>query len=120
MNIIEFFIGLSNTVKLYHWKTGSYARHKASDELFEFIIESSDKFVEVYLGKYGRSIIKSIDCKIEVLSDDEIVKYLEKSIVYLNDMVKSKQIKASDSDLLNIRDEIVAKINQTLYLFTFK
>ena len=32
----------------------------------------------------------------------------------------SKRLKAGDTDLFNIRDEIVAELNQLLYLFTLK
>ena len=40
-----------NVVKIYHWKTFSYATHKATDELYEELNENIDKFVEVLLGK---------------------------------------------------------------------
>ena len=33
--IVTMFLQMLNTVKLYHWKTSSYAQHKATDELFE-------------------------------------------------------------------------------------
>ena len=31
--IVTMFLQMLNTVKLYHWKTSSYAQHKATDEL---------------------------------------------------------------------------------------
>jgi hypothetical protein len=31
-----------------------------------------------------------------------------------------KKLKKTDTDLFNIRDTIVADLNQTLYLFTFR
>jgi hypothetical protein len=120
MKLIEFFFQLSNVVKLYHWKTGSYARHKASDSLFGKIIDISDKFMEVYFGKYGKNSIKTLAYTSELLDDDKIIDYLNGCIVFLNDIVKNKLIKAIDTDLLNIRDELLAEINQTLYLFTLK
>ena len=33
-NIVETFMGILNMVKLYHWKTYSYAKHQATDELY--------------------------------------------------------------------------------------
>ena len=32
--IVLMFLRMLNTVKLYHWKTFSYAQHKATDELY--------------------------------------------------------------------------------------
>ena len=38
-------------VKLFHWKTHSFARHKATDELYDSLNDHMDKFVEIMLGK---------------------------------------------------------------------
>ena len=54
--IVHVFIELLNIVKLYHWKTTSYAQHKATDELYATLNERVDKFVETMLGKNGSRI----------------------------------------------------------------
>ena len=51
--MILFFMGMLNTVKLYHWKTFSFATHKATDELYEDLNKYVDEFVEVMLGYHG-------------------------------------------------------------------
>ena len=38
-------------VRLFHWKTDSYAAHKATDGLLETLNEIIDKYVETLLGK---------------------------------------------------------------------
>jgi hypothetical protein len=38
-------------IKLYHWQTLSYPRHKATDELHEELSSLVDKFVEVLHGR---------------------------------------------------------------------
>jgi DNA-binding ferritin-like protein len=43
------FLSLLNTVKIYHWKTYSYATHKATDELYSKLNENIDRFMEVLL-----------------------------------------------------------------------
>ena len=43
-------------VKLFHWKTHSYATHKATDELYSKLNDDIDKFIEVLLGKTGSMI----------------------------------------------------------------
>ena len=52
-NIVTMFLQMLNTVKLYHWKTSSYAQHKATDDLYSSLNESIDSFVEIMLGKNG-------------------------------------------------------------------
>jgi hypothetical protein len=50
-------------------------------------------------------------------TEKSIVAFFEDAREWLtNDL--PKMIKDRDTDLLNIRDEILAEINQTLYLFT--
>ena len=51
LDLITIFLNLLNNVKIYHWKTRSYAVHKATDELYEKLNEQIDQFVEVLLGK---------------------------------------------------------------------
>jgi len=43
-------------VKLFHWKTHSFATHKATDELYASLNEHMDTFIEVLLGKTGSRI----------------------------------------------------------------
>ena len=47
--IVQTFLEMLNTVKLYHWKTHSYAQHKATDELYSKLNENIDTFVEILL-----------------------------------------------------------------------
>lgn len=118
--IVRTFLEMLNTVKLYHWKTRSFAQHKATDELYGQLNGHVDKFIEVLLGK-DESRIKMVERRCELLdfsngSDFKarIYEYRE----FLVDMNKYFDAKR-DTDLLNIRDEILGDINQFLYLMTF-
>jgi hypothetical protein len=118
-SMITFFLHLQNTIKVYHWQTTSYARHKATDELLERIANLIDRFVETFIGRYGQrpSFPSGITLQLEQMSDNRAEEML-KSYVQVLKYELPKQLKPSDSDLLNIRDEIVGHIHQTLYLFT--
>ena len=118
--IINFFLELETMTKLYHWMTVKYSRHKAADKLFEEVLEISDKFMETYLGRYGRNNKDFYEnLVIKKLSDAEFTSYLKKTAKVLeNDF--PKVLLPSDTDLLNIRDELLGTINQTLYLFTLE
>ena len=59
-----------NTVKLYHWKTYSYATHEATDKLYKELNEYIDEFIEVYLGK-DQSRIPSFSIKVNLVNNLE-------------------------------------------------
>ncbi len=120
MDLIKFLFTLQQTVKLYHWQTGSYARHKSSDDLHTSIVAITDKLLEVYQGKYGKVSGSGLNFTIKSFGDTGIVDFLQDAVVWLKDIEKNSKITSKDTDLLNIRDELIGQINQTLYLFTFK
>ena len=119
MDLITFFFKLSSSLKLYHWKTSLYSRHVSSGALFDSVILITDNFMETYFGKYGKGKISSVDCSAELYDDKEVVQFLREAVLFLNDIVKNELVKEIDTELLNIRDDLVGSINKTLYLFTF-
>jgi hypothetical protein len=118
------FLYMLNTIKLYHWKTRNYATHKATDSLYSKLGESTDKFIEILLGKtetrtnlLGKKTMKLKDIK----SHEEFKKEIEKYASYLVDLENNPGMKTmTNSDLYSIRDEILGDLNQFLYLFTMK
>lgn len=117
MLILEFFTFLNN-LKLYHWSTTSYARHKASDDCFSKLQNLVDQFVETYIGKYGRSQLSSVEGKkldVHIYNDQEAKKLLKHMVQYLTGLKLDAKL---DSDLITIRDEMLGSLNQTLYLFS--
>ena len=133
--IINFMVFL-NTVKLFHWKTFQYSIHKATDELYSKLGANFDRYVEVLLGKNTRfsqntislsskkslrfdlSNVRSIP--LHSFSDikpflDEVERFKE----YIMRMEDNQFFKVmSNQDLITIRDEIMADLNQFLYLST--
>ena len=125
MELAKFFMTMSNQVKLYHWQTHSYARHIASDKLFDEIIRLSDQFMEVYQGKHDRRIKARGDkgevvMTIHELDDASIGVYLKSCVTHLMSISSSRYVDPNDTDLLNIRDELVGACNQAIYLFSFQ
>jgi len=113
-DIVNFFFHLQLLNKLYHWNTTSYSRHKATDKFNKRFLELVDKFIEVFIGTYNmKPVIKELYINEDFLTDRGIVDlfiFTRKYLVSFNKFMLS-------SDLLNIRDEILAEVNQTLYLF---
>ena len=122
--IVELFFEMLNTIKLYHWKTNHYATHKATDELHERLSEHIDTFVEIMIGKLptDRSRIKySKDSTpiYDLESTEELIKKLGEYVTILENFTNIFDSKR-DSDLLNIRDEMLGNINQALYLLSLQ
>jgi DNA-binding ferritin-like protein len=124
-NIVLKFLEVLNTVKLYHWKTHSYSVHKATDELYSKLNENIDHFIEVLLGKCGNRIslehVKHILLK-DFNHENQFVREMEdfKSFLVGCDTQLKQMGGMTNSDLLNIRDEMLSNVNQFLYLMTFK
>jgi len=118
--IVKKFMELLTMIKLYHWKTHSYAQHKATDELYEELNKHIDRFVEILLGK-SNSRIKMLETKMNMYdleTKNELREHLFEYRQFLVDMNQTFNEKI-DTDLLSIRDDILADINQFLYLLTF-
>ena len=116
------FLEMLLMVKLFHWKTHSFATHKATDELYDSLNEHTDKFIEVLLGKTGNRIDLMNHKTISLIDLDSISKLktkVESFKSYLVSLTDNRSI-MTNTDLLNIRDEILGDMNKFLYLLTFK
>ena len=118
--IVVMFLEMLNIVKLYHWKTRSYAQHKATDDLYSRLNEHIDTFVEVLLGK-DQSRIQLVEREIKLMDYSDTKDFQNRVLVYrgfLTDMNIYFDT-SRDTDLLNVRDEILGDVNQFLYLMSF-
>lgn len=116
---INFFFSMREQIKVYHWQTNQFARHKATDEVIEALDGSIDTYVEVYMGKYGRPKITASTntVKIQNMADKTAAKFIKACIAYLQGPLV-KRLKPADTDLINVRDEMLAELNKLLYLYT--
>lgn len=111
MSIPEVFGLLLNSATqahVFHLQTTSFAEHKALESFYEGIVPLTDILVETYQGKYG--IVKDYS--------SYTMKNLGNSIDFLeviHSKVEQSKSLFTDSDLLNILDEITALMKQTLY-----
>lgn len=109
-------------IKFFHWQTKSYAEHKALDSLFSELIELSDNLIESAMGKYGRPNSQGQMSSTHLLNYQEgcLTEYLDTLILCYSEECKKGLDPKSDSDLLNILDEMIALVNKTKYLITLK
>ena len=122
--IASTFLQILLMVKLYHWKTTSYATHKATDELYTKLNANIDSFIEILLGKSGSRIDlthKHALPLVDLHSSESLKREIEQFKSYLVNLDNNPAMKRmSNTDLYNIRDTILGDMNQFLYLLTFK
>ena len=123
MNIssnVNFFLGLQSQLKVMHWQTKGYAKHKALDSTLDELYDLVDQFVEEAMGKYGRFKLEDETKTIELFNSNEIniKEMINKVVEALNQF--NEQFEESDTNLFNIRDEIIGLFRKLQYLLTLE
>jgi DNA-binding ferritin-like protein len=117
---INFFLGLSAQLKVMHWQTKGYSRHQAFGNTYDTLSDLTDTFVEAAMGKYGRFKLDDETNTITLvnLSDlkpEEMVNTVKEALIQY-----TEQFEPTDTDILNIRDEMLGLFNKLSYLLTLE
>lgn len=106
--------------KFLHWQTFGDAKHKAYGDIYDSLGGSIDKFVETMMGKYGRVDFETefsiMFQDIKSLNIQDFVDGITEFLIEMTDKLDSR----NDTDLLNMRDEMLGDINHLKYKLTFK
>jgi len=119
MTKAEEFVGMAllgrDMAHLAHWKTKSYAEHKALNTFYDELLELIDGFVEQYQGYTGRRM------EIERAGnrDGDIREVLEDQMEWI-EAYRYKICDEEDTAMQNTIDEIVRLYQTTLYLLTLE
>jgi hypothetical protein len=97
-----------DVMHIAHLQTTSFAEHKALNGYYDGILDLTDKFSEVYFGRFKR---------VEIVIPE--AKNMD-AISHLKEMQSTIDTERNNypSELQNILDEMLALINKTLYLLT--
>ena len=117
-DIVCHLLTIRNQIKLYHWQTKQFARHKATDDLTAALDLNIDAFVESYMGRYGRPSVSG-GIKLHNFSEAAAKSFVAKETKYLETELPRK-IGKNDTDLLNLRDTILGDLTKVSYLFTLQ
>ena len=106
--------------KFLHWQTYGDAKHRAYGEIYDSLGESIDTFTEAMMGKYGRPDFESefsiMFQDIKTMNIQDFLDGITEFLVGMTDQLDTRY----DTDLLNLRDEMLAEINKLKYLLTLK
>lgn len=127
--ILLTFLTITTQIKLYHWQTLCHPRHLTSGELYSQLDNLVDKFIEVL---QGRIILETTNTDFRILLNDKLNTITLKNyndndifafILNVKTYLESSEFLSTIgkyTDLLNIKDEMLATINKSSYLFSLK
>lgn len=115
--MIDKLLGLQNQLRMLHWGTDSYAEHKALGKAYETLDGLIDTFVETYMGINGKKL-ETVKLTLTPYSLGSPDKLLNQAVQFFTEDVQAAV--KSNTDLSNIRDEMLGVINHTKYLLTLK
>jgi hypothetical protein len=121
--VTVYFFEMLLMIKLFHWKTFCYATHKATDKMYDKLNGHMDRFMEVLLGKSNvrMNLVHKKSISLLDLSREEFMSRIMNFKSYLVNISDHPAMKSmSNVDLLTIRDELLADLNQFLYLMSLK
>ena len=106
------FIGMlfqsRDMMHIAHLQTTSFAEHKALNGYYDSILDLTDKFSEVYFGRFKR---------VEIIIPESKKQDPTAHLTELRGIIEAERDNYS-SDLQNIMDEMIGLINEILYLLT--
>jgi len=119
MKLVAPLIKIQEQLRIFHWQSSTFAQHKAFGKAYESLGDLVDSFIEIYMGKYGKLKAK-LTYSIELDNFSENYdEYLNNYISFLSGL-NNELDSSKDTDLLNIRDEMLGILNNLKYLLTLK
>lgn len=117
---INLFLGLQCQLKINHWQTKGFARHQAFGSTYDDLQALVDSFVEEAMGKYGRFMLDDETSTIQLanLSDLDLkgfINTIREALIQI-----TSQVEETDTNLLNLRDEMLGLVNKLSYLLTLE
>lgn len=111
-DLIQFLLEAANQVRVLHWGTSSYPEHAALGDLYEAISDTTDRIAEAVMGAQGK--------RLQLKGTLELVDYAEgMPATYVAGIGKAlESITGLPTDLLNMRDDLLAAVHKTSYLLT--
>jgi len=118
--LIKKLVQIQLQWKFLHWQTFGDAKHRTYGQIYDGLGDLIDTFAETMMGKYGRP---EFDPEFALMFQDistlSIQKFMDGITEFLVEMTDQLDGRY-DTDLLNIRDEMLVLINQSKYLLTLK
>lgn len=117
--IVLTFVELQQQLRILHWQTKSYAKHNAYGKTYDELSDLIDEFVEICMGKHGRFELSNGTIELFDIKNMSLQDFIDSAVEFLISL--SNEFSAEiDTDLLNIRDEMLGQFNKLKYLLTLE
>lgn len=117
---VNLLLGIHTQLKVFHWQTKGYARHNAFAQTRDELDELMDQFIEEAMGKYGRFTLDDETNNIKLFNLSEL-KPVEMVETICQAFVEfTNELDPVDTNLLNIRDEMLGLFQKLKYLLTLE
>jgi len=118
--IIIKLVQIQTQFKFLHWQTTGDSKHRLYGDIYDKLGDLIDEFTETMMGKQGRPEFQAefgmMFQDIRNLTMQNFMDGITEFLVGLSDHLDSRY----DTDLLNLRDEMLGLINKSKYLLTLK
>lgn len=112
--VVTRLMYLQTQIRIFHWQTTSFAQHEAFGKFYDSLSDLTDEFVEAFQGRYER-IMFNDTIALKNLDEVDVNAALDRVVEIL-----TNELELSDTDLLNIRDEMLSAVNKLKYLLTLQ
>ena len=118
--IVLALVKIQVQFRFMHWQTTSFSQHKAYGEIYESLDGLIDDFVEACMGKHGRpSYQGGYTIQGQDISEISVQNFIDGVCIFLVEFTEVYDPQL-DSDLLNLRDEMLHGFNKLKYLLTLE
>jgi hypothetical protein len=118
--IILKLVQIQGQFRFMHWQTTGDAKHRSYGKTYDKLGDLIDDFAEALMGKYGRFEFESeFSIMYQNLSSMSLQNFIDGITDFLVSMSEELDT-VYDTDLLNLRDEMLLLINKLKYLLTLK
>lgn len=122
-HVLHTLLMVQTILKLAHWQTKNFPQHKALDEAYIAISEKADLLAEAYIGKYGdhaRYMGQRLIGLMDHTNTDDVELSVQVMLASINECAARCLHPQSDSELINIIEEIRGELEKLKYLLSLK
>jgi hypothetical protein len=117
---VNLFLGIHAQLKIFHWQTKGYARHNSFTQTRDELEDLMDSFIEEAMGKYGRFSLDEETKTIELFNLSELKPIEMVETICQSFIGFTEELDPVDTNLLNIRDEMLGLFQKLKYLLTLE
>ena len=117
---VNLLLGIHAQLKIFQWQTKGYARHNSFTQTRDELEDLMDSFIEEAMGKYGRFSLDEETKTIELFNLSELKPIEMVETICQSFIGFTEELDPVDTNLLNIRDEMLGLFQKLKYLLTLE